>query len=199
MKQRNRIENGHPISISGLFGEISIDNKLLADNLTGEEQQMVLNWIKANIKPRKTPMYRATSYGIKHILEDDLHLHLTNNQFKDAMLMCGFKPVDESELNWFYCISTRSPIFIYKLPFEKKPISWKQYFAESEANQGKSDDEIFIEKAIKQGVSTEKTAKEFIEKFCNIAWGWHNSYADSKYMHLYRYSRAKGDNLPDLH
>lgn len=194
MRKYNRIENGHPISVAG---KDSIDDKLLTDRLTEQEQQMVLNWIKANIRPRKTPMYRATSYGIKHILDADLHLYLTNNQFKDAMLMCGFEPVDETELNWFYRISTRSPIFLHCLPVEKRRLTIKQCLAELCEEEGKSKKQIFIDYAVKHGISTEQTAKEFYRNFCGESH-WHHSYGDSRYMHLYRYARAKGDKLPDL-
>ena len=37
---------------------------------------------------------------------------MTNNQFKEAMLICGFKPVDETELNWYYRIDRKSPICV---------------------------------------------------------------------------------------
>lgn len=194
MRKYNRIENGHPISVAG---KDSIDDRLLTDRLTEQEQQMVLNWIKANIRPRKTPMYRATSYGIKHILDADLHLYLTNNQFKDAMLMCGFEPADETELNWFYRISTRSPIFLHCLPVEKRRLTIKQCLAELREEEGKSEKQIFIDYAVKHGISTEQIAEEFYRSFCEESH-WHHSYGDSQYMHLYRYARAKGDKLPDL-
>ena len=49
----------------------------------------------------------------KHMLERDTDIYMTNNQFKDAMLACGFLPVNERELNWHYCISRRSPAFTH--------------------------------------------------------------------------------------
>ena len=45
------------------------------------------------------------------IFEKDTGLYLTNNEFKDAMLMCGYEPVNPNELNWNYCISKKSPAF----------------------------------------------------------------------------------------
>ena len=56
-------------------------------------------------------MYRHTSYGLKHYLEHDTGIYVTNNAFKDAMLICGFEPADPHELNWHYCISEKSPVF----------------------------------------------------------------------------------------
>lgn len=59
----------------------------------------------------KTPNYDKSSYGLKHILEKDTGLYLTNNEFKDAMLMCGYEPINPNELNWYYQISKKSPAF----------------------------------------------------------------------------------------
>ncbi len=86
------------------------DTALLTD-LPLHEQKIVLDWIKDNIVKRKTPNYNHTSYGIKHWIQGIFHIYMTNNQFKDAMLLCGFYPVKETELNWVYCISEKSPAF----------------------------------------------------------------------------------------
>lgn len=85
----------------------------MQDPLPGEAQGIVLNWIRQNILPRKTPLLSNSSYGLKHMLERDTDIYMTNNQFKDAMLACGFLPVNERELNWHYCISRRSPAFTH--------------------------------------------------------------------------------------
>ena len=82
------------------FGELSL-----------AEQRKVLHWIRANVVPRKTPLNGHTSYGMKHVLEHRTNIYVTNNQFKEAMLLCGYYPVCVDELNWRYCISKRSPIF----------------------------------------------------------------------------------------
>lgn len=90
-----------------------IDDALLTD-LTQEEQETALRWIRENIKPRKTPLRYRSSYGIKHILQSDEKLYLTNNQFKHAMMLSGYEPVDPNALNWTYRISEKSPAFSYK-------------------------------------------------------------------------------------
>lgn len=189
-KQYNGIKNGHPVSVD--------DSKLLSD-CTSEEQQLVLNWIKANIIPRKTPLYNATSYDIKHILNRDFSdIYLTNNQIKDAMLICGFEPVDENVFYWRFNISLQSPAFLYALPFEKIKKTYAQHYILLNFEEGKSQDEIFIEEAVRQGVSTEQTAKKFIKEFYS---GSDNPYGlpyGTRFMHLYRYSRAKGEELPYL-
>ena len=48
---------------------------------------------------------------MKHLLEHDTKIYLTNNEFKDAMMICGFEPMDPDMLNWIYCISAKSPAF----------------------------------------------------------------------------------------
>lgn len=110
---RATIKNGRPYTYGNGYGRDPkewVDDELITDKSL-EVQQKVFDWIKENIKPRKTPNHRHSSYGLKHYLEQDTGIYLTNNAFKDAMLLCGFKPVDETELNWEYCIS-------------EKPISW---------------------------------------------------------------------------
>lgn len=89
------------------------DEALLTD-LSKEEQQVILDWIKENVTPRKGVLHGHTSYGIKHIQEHDTKIYLTNNQFKHAMLLAGYEPYDEHMLNWIYCISKRSKCFDYK-------------------------------------------------------------------------------------
>jgi hypothetical protein len=81
-------------------------------NLTEEEQRIALRWLRYNVVPTKTPYEGRTSYGMKHVLEDRTKIYMTNNQFKEAMLVCGFYPVDTDELNWCFCISKLSPIFV---------------------------------------------------------------------------------------
>lgn len=91
------------------------DDPDLVTDMTEEEQKKVMVWIHENILPRRTPLLCHSSYGIKHLLERDTKIYMTNNQFKDAMLLCGFYPVDERRLNWNYCISKKSPAFKRKV------------------------------------------------------------------------------------
>ena len=86
------------------------DRELFTD-LKERERKMVEAWILTNIEPRVSANKHHTSYGIKHLLERDTGIYMTNNAFKDAMLHCGFYPVDETALNWWYCISEKSKAF----------------------------------------------------------------------------------------
>lgn len=100
------IKNGKPYTVENGY----VDAELLSD-LPLEQQDIALNWIRNNIYPRKNAMNYYSSYGLKHILEQSTGLYLTNNQFKDAMMICGYNPVDPNELNWTYRISKKSPAF----------------------------------------------------------------------------------------
>ena len=81
-------------------------------DLTQAEQEMALRWLRYNIIPTSTPLENRTSYGMKHVLQSRTNIYMTNNQFKEAMLRCGFFPVNTDELNWIFCISKASPIFM---------------------------------------------------------------------------------------
>lgn len=80
-----------------------IDDELITD-LKQNQMLKVGNWIKENVISSDEVFDRASSYGLKHELERDIKIYLTNNQFKDAMLLAGYKPVDPNELNWRYKI-----------------------------------------------------------------------------------------------
>ena len=87
------------------------DKNDLYKDLEEWEKIMTEQWIRDNLRPRKTPLYERTSYGIKHLLERDTDIYLTNDQFKYAMLTCGYIPVDPLELNWHFRLSKKSPAF----------------------------------------------------------------------------------------
>lgn len=82
--------------------------------LTHEEHQILIEWIQANFIPIKSFNNNApTSYGLKHIFEHSENgFYIDNECFKQAMLECGFKAKDETELNWIFNISQKSPALI---------------------------------------------------------------------------------------
>lgn len=100
------LKNNRPFTNENGF----IDAGLITDK-DPEEMEEVFKWIHEKLIPRKTHLTGRSSYGIKHTLERDTGIYLTNNEFKDAMLLCGYSPVDPNELNWEYCISKKSPAF----------------------------------------------------------------------------------------
>lgn len=76
-----------------------------------EKQKALINWIDRNISSRKTANLKYTSYDLKHYAERAIGYYITNNQFKDAMLYCGFYPVNPMDLNWNFRISEKSLVF----------------------------------------------------------------------------------------
>lgn len=84
---------------------ITGDDKELLEDLPFGQQEAVLAWMRKYTQPAKTANKYRTSYGLKHIMSKMTGVYVTNNQFKDAMIIEGFYPVDETELNWRYRIS----------------------------------------------------------------------------------------------
>lgn len=65
---------------------------------------LVFGWIHDHISPASRTYTRSTSYGFKHMVENEIGHYITNNQFKDAMLLCGYQPVKPNETNWMFKI-----------------------------------------------------------------------------------------------
>lgn len=106
------LKNGRPYSIENGWE----DARLLTDE-NDAVIVVVSEWIRANIRKSGKILKGRTSYGIKHILQHDTGVYLTNNQFKDAMLTAGFAPVDPNELNWRYRICLTREINSNPSPF----------------------------------------------------------------------------------
>ena len=94
------IKNGRPYTDEN--GQV--DDALITNKNT-DELTIVSAWIRENLRKSDEVNESYTSYGLKHELEYDENLYLTNNEFKDAMLLAGFEPVDPNELNWRYRIT----------------------------------------------------------------------------------------------
>lgn len=91
------IKDGHPYTTND-FGE---DFSIVSD-LPEEKQKEIFDTLNRwFIKSKKTSL-RHTSYGMKHWLEDAINRYITNNQFKDAMLILGFEASNYEELNWCF-------------------------------------------------------------------------------------------------
>ena len=114
------IKNGRPYTNENGFTDGAL--------ITGREDAVVTavdGWIRKNIRAGKKLLQGHTSYGMKHLLEHDTGVYLTNNEFKDAMLLAGYRPVNPNSLNWKYRIElTReindnpSPFFRWARNFE---------------------------------------------------------------------------------
>ena len=87
----------------------TINDEFTIVDIPNIELDTVLSWIKLNIIPNATPYYDVSSYDLAVALEKETGVYITNNQFKVAMLECGYYPADEGETNWHFCISSVSP------------------------------------------------------------------------------------------
>ena len=121
------LKNGRPYSNENGF----IDNALISDK-TLDDLFTIAKWIKDNIRPSRTILKYHTSYGLKHILEHDTGLHLTNNEFKDALLLAGYAPVNPNELNWRYRIKLLREINYNPSPF----FNWAKQFKDEDSPEG---------------------------------------------------------------
>lgn len=97
----------HPIEAnrSGGLNKVWYDDSTFS-MLPKEVQQVCLWWVWLRTEIRATPNAEQTSYGLKHILEDEIGVYMTNNQFKDMMLHAGYRPASFEQLNWRFCIKT---------------------------------------------------------------------------------------------
>jgi hypothetical protein len=112
VKENIMIQNGKPVTIE-INGHI--DDALMSKEKP-EVQAALAEWIAMYLAPTANAVLKTQdSYSLKHIFERDTGIYLTNNQFKDAMLMCGYNPVNPEELNWQYRISKKSPALQGKL------------------------------------------------------------------------------------
>lgn len=97
MKWNNNIdENGHPYSHRD-------DTKLFSD-LPEDKQNLAKEWVEKYCQKAVALNRKHTSYGLKHTLEHCTGVYMTNNQFKDLMLICGHFPKEPRELNWQFYI-----------------------------------------------------------------------------------------------
>lgn len=109
----SKIVNGHPWSIGceNLDSDKCGEDVALMSDLPKDVQKKVSDWIFGKLWKIDSPNYDHTSYSLKHLMEKQTGIYVTNNQMKDAMLMEGFRPVKVNELNWVFCISQKSPAF----------------------------------------------------------------------------------------
>ena len=88
-------------------------------NYIRENREKIITSLRnrKNIRTGKKILQGHTSYGMKHLLEHDTGVYLTNNEFKDAMLLAGYRPVNPNSLNWKYRIELTREINDNPSPF----------------------------------------------------------------------------------
>lgn len=80
--------------------------------LPEERQKLLLDWISHNFMSIKSFNTRHTSYGLKHLIQNECDEYFTNGEFKGAMLAAGYIVKDKNQTNWIFNISERSPAIV---------------------------------------------------------------------------------------
>lgn len=89
-----------------------MDSKDKFDALPMEDQHLLMDWIKANVRPKKMPIFTSRSKDLRERMSEDIRNYAYDSgEFKGAMLYCGFFPLNPYEGNWRFAISRLSPVF----------------------------------------------------------------------------------------
>lgn len=88
----------------GDASDMITDGAIMGGTDTAGFMALVFQWIHERIAPASRTYTKHSSYGFKHIVENDIGHYVANNQFKDAMLLCGYQPVKPNETNWLFKI-----------------------------------------------------------------------------------------------
>jgi hypothetical protein len=74
------------------------------DTLSQEEKEALQYWIEHAIQPAPKVDARHSSYGLKHDYERETKVYVSHAQFKGAMLIAGYQPIEKSEQSWHFHI-----------------------------------------------------------------------------------------------
>lgn len=100
---------GDPVALGCLDLHTKKDLRLLVVNQPSEyaklpegEKATLQAWIREKLFPASSPG-RYSSYGLKHTFQNsDGGSYVTNGQFKGAMLVAGYEPLNRYDLNWMF-------------------------------------------------------------------------------------------------
>ena len=98
----NGIKDGRPFSCTETGGDYG-----LFTDLPVNEQKLCCEWVNKYCIPSATYHRYRTSYGMQHSLENCTGIYMTNNQFKDLMLIKGFEPKNPRCLNWSFKVRNK--------------------------------------------------------------------------------------------
>ena len=121
------ISNGRPYT-----NENGVSDSGLIYTLPDSDIVLISDWIKENIRSACNNVHRYNSYGLKHMLQHDTNVYVTNNQFKHAMLLAGYVPVDPDELNWEFDIVLVRDIIENPSPF----FNWLKRYTDEDSMIG---------------------------------------------------------------
>lgn len=98
----------------GADGRVKVTVKTLGDDhhlteFSEEIRKLVLDWVYWNFLPAHKLYVQKGSDSLRDVLASRTRIVLTNNQFKEAMLMNGFWPRDPKEVDWVFYVQAGSP------------------------------------------------------------------------------------------
>lgn len=76
--------------------------------LDEETKDVTLEWIRCNLWPVKATNKNSSTYTMKHLLQSQTGVYLTENEFAEALLLCGFTVKSNGKRKYFN-FSKRSP------------------------------------------------------------------------------------------
>ena len=105
------IKNGRPYTCESKHPDV--DDGLLTSpgRFTNEQIDIISKWIQSTFE-HSDEIFPTTSYEMKHWLQNKHGIYMTDNEFKDAMFLAGFKPVNPNEFNWRYRVSVHHDAII---------------------------------------------------------------------------------------
>ena len=99
-------DDGDPVSVAGVPAYY-LDDALL-DDLPKIQRKEVMRWIDDNFYIRKTPNFNYHTYWLKHALQYETGIYITDNQMKDAFLRAGFNPLDKYDESWKFHLGIKN-------------------------------------------------------------------------------------------
>lgn len=80
--------------------------------LPRERQELVIRWLDWNLIHTEEVNHGYSATEMKAILKDRTGIHLSEMQFREAMMHVGYMPEDEQAMEWYFRVDKKSPIFI---------------------------------------------------------------------------------------
>lgn len=90
------------------------DDSCEFEALPAERQELLLGWIRKNLKPIQSINPKSGSGALKHLVQLDPgeNSYFTNGEFKGAMLKAGYRTENREAVNWTFNVSQRSPAIL---------------------------------------------------------------------------------------
>lgn len=106
-------DDGDPVSVAGIPAYYLDDD--LFEDLPKRQRKEVIKWIEDNFYIRKTPNYNYHTYWLKHALQYETGIYITDNQMKDAFLRAGFYPLDKYDESWKFYLGVKNSARLEKM------------------------------------------------------------------------------------